>query len=65
MKQTGRPKEFPTERVTKALRVSPELDERLKSVAAERGVSVNVLVNAALNDYLQRLVPLDLLLKAQ
>jgi predicted HicB family RNase H-like nuclease len=65
MKQPGRPAEFSSDRVTKALRVSPELDRRLKSAAAERGVSVNVLINAALNDYLQRLVPVDQLLKVQ
>jgi predicted HicB family RNase H-like nuclease len=65
MKQLGRPVEFSADRVTKALRVPPELDRRLKIAAAERGVSVNVLINAALNDYLQRLVPVEQLLQAQ
>jgi predicted HicB family RNase H-like nuclease len=65
MKQLGRPTEFSSDRVTKALRVSPELDRRLKIAAAERGVSVNVLINAALTDYLQRLVPVEELFKAQ
>ena len=63
MAQIGRPREFEEQRVTKAVRISPELDKQLKEVARERGVSVNVLVNVALNDYLQRLVPLEDLLK--
>ncbi len=32
-------------------------------VARERGVSVNVIMNMALSDYLERLVPLEDLLK--
>ena len=63
MAQIGRPREFEEQRVTKAVRISQELDKQLKEVARERGVSVNVLVNVALNDYLQRLVPLEDLLK--
>ena len=63
MAQIGRPREFEEQRVTKAVRISQELDMQLKEVARERGVSVNVLVNVALNDYLQRLVPLEDLLK--
>ena len=49
--------------MTKAVRISHDLDQRLKQVARERGVSVNVIMNMALNDYLQRLLPLEDLLK--
>lgn len=46
------------DRVTKSLRVSRDLDERLRSAARERGIGANVLVNLALEDYLNRLIPL-------
>lgn len=62
MAKTGRPREYDEERVTKAVRISPELDQRLKMAAHERGVSVNLLMNAALDDYLGRLVPVERLL---
>jgi predicted HicB family RNase H-like nuclease len=63
MANTGRPREYDDERVTKAVRISPELDLRLKTAARERGVSVNLLANAALDDYLGRLVPVEQLLR--
>lgn len=63
MANTGRPREYDDERVTKAVRISPDLDLRLKSAARERGVSVNLLMNAALDDYLGRLVPVEKLLQ--
>lgn len=59
MANTGRPREYDDERVTKVVRISPELDLRLKTAARERGVSVNLLMNAALDDYLGRLVPVE------
>ena len=59
MADIGRPREYEDDRVTKALRISPDLDQRLKAAARERGVSVNLLMNAALEDYLRRLVPLE------
>lgn len=62
MANTGRPREYDQGRVTKAVRISPELDSRLKAAARERGVSVNLLMNAALDEYLSRLVPIELLL---
>ena len=62
MANTGRPREYDEDRVTKAVRISPELDLRLKAAARERGVSVNLLINAALDDYLERLVPVEQLL---
>ncbi len=63
MANTGRPREYDDERVTKAVRISPELDLRLKAAARERGVSANLLMNAALDDYLGRLVPVEQLLQ--
>ncbi len=59
----ARPREYPDGRITKALRIPPELDEQLKLSAKERGVSVNVLINAALADYLARLLPVKELLR--
>ncbi|MEA2826289.1 MAG: hypothetical protein QOG43_728 [Actinomycetota bacterium] len=63
MAKTGRPTEYHEDRVTKAVRISHDLDSRLKDAAKERGVSVNLLMNAALDDYLGRLVPLEQLLR--
>lgn len=59
MAATGRPKEYDGDRVTKAIRISPELDARLKQAARERGVSVNLLMNSAVEDYLKRLLPVE------
>jgi predicted HicB family RNase H-like nuclease len=59
----ARPTEYDEPRVTKALRIPTELDSRLKAVARERGISANVLINAALNDYLERLLPMSELLR--
>jgi|EndMetStandDraft_8_1072994.scaffolds.fasta_scaffold1000284_2 predicted HicB family RNase H-like nuclease len=63
MATNGRPREYDEHRVTKAVRISPDLDERLKAAARERGVSVNLLMSAALEDYLDRLLPVDQVLK--
>ncbi|MGI8755647.1 MAG: toxin-antitoxin system HicB family antitoxin [Acidimicrobiales bacterium] len=63
MATAGRPREYDAERVTKAVRISPELDARLKEAARSRDVSVNLLMNIALDDYLDRLLPVDQLLK--
>lgn len=59
----ARPTEYDEARVTKALRISHDMDTRLKAAARERGISVNVLINAALDDYLNRLLPMDELLR--
>lgn len=59
----ARPIEYDEKRVTKALRISTALDQELKAIARERGVSVNVLINAALTDYLGRLLPMEKLLQ--
>lgn len=58
----GRPAEF-GERVTKAVRLEPDLDRRLKAEAQARNVSANLLINRAVAEYLDRLVPLDELLR--
>lgn len=58
MANQGRPREF-GDRVTKALRLDPELDQRLKSAARERDVSVNLLINRAVEEYLERLPAVD------
>jgi predicted HicB family RNase H-like nuclease len=60
----GRPREYQQDRVTKALRISPELDVRVRQAARERGLSANVLINYAIEDYLKRLRPVDELLQA-
>jgi predicted HicB family RNase H-like nuclease len=63
MPATGRPREYDPDRVTKAVRISPDLDEQLKQAARERGVSVNLLMNAAVEEYLKRLLPVEELLR--
>lgn len=60
----GRPREYDEDRVTKAVRIPKHLDERLKGAARERQVSANLLFNAALEDYLERLRPVDEVLQA-
>lgn len=59
----ARPREHEQERITKAVRLPAELDERLKSVARERGISVNTIINTAVADYLNRLLPMEELLR--
>ncbi|HOT78492.1 MAG TPA: ribbon-helix-helix protein, CopG family [Microthrixaceae bacterium] len=49
----ARPREF-DDRVTKAVRLSPQLDERLKALARERQVSVNLIMNWALEEYVEQ-----------
>ena len=58
----GRPQEF-SDRITKAVRLDPELNQRLKEEARSRNVSANLLINAAVEDYLNRLIPLDEVLR--
>ena len=50
-----------TEQIT--IRVTPELKERIEQVAQERVVSVTWLFNRAMEDFLDRLIPLDELVK--
>ncbi len=49
--------------MTKAVRLEPALDERLKAEARLRNVSANLLINRAVADFLDRLVPVDDALK--
>lgn len=44
-------------RPQKTLRIDADLDEALDAAAAERQISVNLLINYAIRDYLARLVP--------
>jgi predicted transcriptional regulator len=63
MATIGRPREYDDDRVTKAVRISADLDHRLKEAARQRGVSANLLMNAALEDYLGRLLPVEQVLR--
>jgi hypothetical protein len=47
------------ERVTTAVRLPSELHDRLRAAADERHVSVNFLIVKSLEDYLDRLIPID------
>jgi predicted HicB family RNase H-like nuclease len=55
----ARPKVQPDDRVTTALRIPKELHQRLQTAAAERRIGINLLVNWALEEYLDELLPLD------
>jgi predicted HicB family RNase H-like nuclease len=55
----GRPRVHDEERVTTAVRVPRGLHDRVRAAADERQVAVNLLVVKALEDYLDRLVPVD------
>jgi predicted transcriptional regulator len=49
----------PKTRTATAIRFSPETHERLRIAAEERDLSINFLVNRAVEDYLERLLPPD------
>lgn len=55
----GRPRTEPKDRIATAIRFAPDLHERLLLAADERDLSVNWLVNRAVADFLDRLLPLD------
>lgn len=57
-KGPGRPPEF-GDRITKAVRLDSALNEKLKTEARRRNVSANLLITAAIEDYLGRLVPIE------
>lgn len=57
-KATGRPKQH-GERTGTAIRLPSEMHAELKSAAAERDVSVNWLVNLAVREMLERLIPVE------
>ena len=54
-----RPKVHPDDRVTTAVRLPPELHDRLRRAAEERQVAVNYIMVKSLEDYLDRLIPID------
>jgi predicted transcriptional regulator len=58
MAKAGRPVEY-GERTNTAIRFPPELHERVQTAAKERDVSMNWLVNKAVADFLDRLIPVD------
>lgn len=58
----GRPREY-QDRVETGLRLPKDLHDRLVAAAAERDVSVNLLVTKAIDVYLDHLVPVDEVLR--
>ncbi|MCU1426777.1 MAG: hypothetical protein JWL83_777 [Actinomycetia bacterium] len=61
----GRPRVHQEERVTTAVRVPKTLHDRVRAAADERQVGVNLLVVRALEEYLDRLVPVDELVRTR
>jgi predicted HicB family RNase H-like nuclease len=61
----GRPRVHQEERVTTAVRVPKTLHDRVRAAADERHVGVNLLVVRALEEYLDRLVPVDELIRTR
>ena len=55
----GRPRIHEEPRVATAIRLPTSLRDELRTVAAERDVSVNLLVTRAVVDYLRRLPSLS------
>lgn len=55
----GRPRIHEEPRVATAIRLPTSLRDELRAVAAERDVSVNLLVTRAVLDYLRRLPSLS------
>lgn len=55
----ARPRTHRENRVTTAIRLPESLHQQLRAAADEREVSVNLLVQRAVSDYLQRLIPVD------
>ncbi len=54
----GRPREY-DDRVSTSIRLPVDLHQRLSVAAEERELSVNYLVNKAIADFLDRLIPAD------
>lgn len=55
----ARPKLYEEPRVATAVRLPPELHDRLRTEALKRQVSANLLVEKAITVYLDRLPPFD------
>ena len=49
----ARPKRFEAPRITKAIRISPEVDAALKRIADERQVAINLVITWALEEYIE------------
>lgn len=54
-----KPKPGPRFRTSTAIRFGPELHARLVEAAEDRDLSINWLVNRAVEDFLDRLIPAD------
>ena len=52
-------KKKPTPKVNLAVRMPPELHERLVAEAEDREVSANWMMNRAIEEFLDRLIPTD------
>jgi predicted HicB family RNase H-like nuclease len=55
----ARPKVYDEPRVTTALRLPESLHVRLRSMAEQRDISVNLIATKAIREYLDQLEPLD------
>lgn len=51
--------------VSTAIRIPTDLHGRLLSEASQRELSINFLVVRAIEDYLQRLIPVDVLISTR
>jgi predicted HicB family RNase H-like nuclease len=58
----GRPRTSEEKRVATAVRLPESVHRRLHEAAADRDVSVNLLVTRAVGEYLDRLPPADVVL---
>jgi predicted transcriptional regulator len=59
----ARPKIYEEARVTTALRLPESLHDRLRAIAEERDVSVNLIATKAIKEYLDHLRPVDAVTK--
>ena len=55
----ARPRIYDEKRVTTAVRIPERIHEQLRAIATERDVSVNLLVTRALDEYLDRMRPVE------
>ena len=55
----GRPQTYKAPRISTNIRLSYELHERLMAEAAERDLSANYLICRAIEEFLDRLIPVD------
>ena len=59
VRQVGRPRREPDDRVAMSIRLRPDTHARLLVATTERDVSMNWLVQRAVDDFLDRLIPAD------